>query len=906
MTHTRTLGTWITRRVGLGSVVIAAMVVATSVETAAARQPERLKELQKRGQAFRSTVDGTARVTGTKPNTAAGLRNAGKSLQDVPPGTPRPVIKAIEDVHDFGTLWVGPKLQHTFKIRNDGKAILKIKRVKPACGCTIAGTYPRTLQPGEVGEFPFSIASQKLHGRFEKAVTITTNDPVTPNLRLRLRGVVKRYLDLAPASVQFPKLFGGEPSQREVTITNNTEQPLELTLDKSPGKGFDIQITPVKPGQVYKITVIAKPPFEPGVFRKVAVFKTNIEAQKTVKLDIRGSVPQRLEINPRILTLGALRGARSKGRQMNRQIRFTNYGATDVKVTGATIDDREVTVSVNELRPGKAYTIRVQFPAGYELPITGRTITILTTDATQPKLQVSVRSLGARTAKIKKTPPKRPASGLIGKKAPAIALTTTDGKSVSNADFASHPATVLNFFAPNCGYCKKAMPTIEKVRKEYEAKGVRFVNVAQKMRKDYTDKQIKDILKATGSKLELTTSDFNANSMGAAFRARSFPTMVIVGKSGKVAAVNIGALADLESRMKSQLDALIAGKPVPTIAKVAKVAKKPAARTPTTKRVDAASLIGKPAPKLALTTLKGKSVSNGDFGSHPATVLNFFAPNCGYCKKAMPAVEKVRKEYEAKGVRFVNVAEKMRKEYTNDQILDILKATGAGLEVTTSDFATNSVGRSFGASGFPTMVIVGKNGKIASVNIGAMRDLEKRMKAQLDALIAGKPIPAKYVAKPRKARTRPAEGLVGKPAPQFALTTVAGKSISSKSFSKHPAIVLNFVAPNCGYCKKALPSVEKVRKEYESKGVRFVNIVQKMRKDFTPEQIQTILKGAGSGLEITLGDFDSNSVGRSYKAQSFPTMIVVGRDGKIAAVNVGAKANLDTLLKSQLDALLKG
>ena len=65
-----------------------------------------------------------------------------------------------------------------------------------------------------------------------------------------------------------------------------------------------------------------------------------------------------------------------------------------------------------------------------------------------------------------------------GQQAPGFTLTTLDGKTVSSQDFPKHKATVLNFVAPNCGFCKKQVPTVEKVRADYEAKGVRFVNIA--------------------------------------------------------------------------------------------------------------------------------------------------------------------------------------------------------------------------------------------------------------------------------------------------------------------------------------------------------------------------------------------------------------------------------------------
>jgi len=134
------------------------------------------------------------------------------------------------------------------------------------------------------------------------------------------------------------------------------------------------------------------------------------------------------------------------------------------------------------------------------------------------------------------------------------------------------------------------------------------------------------------------------------------------------------------------------------------------------------------------------------------------------------------------------------------------------------------------------------------------------------------------------------------------LTTLEGKPLASADFAKTPATVLNFVAPNCGYCKKQVPVLEAIRKEYEAKGVRFVNVTQTMRQEFTNEQVVEVFKGAGSNLEIAPDA--GNKVGGMFKANSYPTMVVVGKDGKVAQVNVGAAPDLDTKLRSQLDTLI--
>jgi thiol-disulfide isomerase/thioredoxin len=171
-------------------------------------------------------------------------------------------------------------------------------------------------------------------------------------------------------------------------------------------------------------------------------------------------------------------------------------------------------------------------------------------------------------------------------------------------------------------------------------------------------------------------------------------------------------------------------------------------------------------------------------------------------------------------------------------------------------------------------------------------------------LIEGKAIPGKWASKPRsKSRRRPAEGLVGKSAPGFSITTLEQKPLGDSEFGKYKATVLNFVAPNCGFCKRQVPNVEKVRQEYEAKGIRFVNVAQKMRKEYSVEETEKIFKQAGSNLELAT-DF-TNSVGQKYLATSFPTMVVVDGAGKIAAVNIGAKPNIDTILKGQLDKLIK-
>lgn len=646
----------------------------------------------------------------------------------IDPNAPRPIIKPDEEVHDFGTTWVGAVLKHSFKIKNEGNAPLEITKVQPGCGCTVAGPHPNKLEPGETGEFSFSLNSSKLSGPYDKAITISSNDPSNPNLKLRLKGEVKQYVSVVPSAANFGKVFGGEPQERVLKITNNTEKPLEITLDAPGDSPFKYELIPTEAGKTYDLKVSVTPPNEAKTLNSLVTLKTNIEGQADIQINALATIPPRIDVQPPEVMVAVPGDAPTAA--LTRLVRFTNYGKEPVKVTEATCDDPEIKLSIQERQEGKEYTIQVNVPANYNMPPTGRLITLKTTDSEKPTITVPVKG-PAKPATADKA--LSPAEQKVGSPMPSFTLTTTAGKPAGSTDLANTVA-VLNFFAPNCGFCKKQIPRIQGLAKEYQAKGVRFINVCQKMRKDFTQQEVEDILKESckdvpeGVVMELAM-DMD-NKVGPLFGATGYPTMVLVGKNGIVEGINSGNIADLETKLKSQLDDLLAGKslPRPSPTQTAAADTKPKPRP-------AEEMVGKEAPKFTLSTIEGKPL--GDYSQSKGTVLNFVAPNCGFCKKQVPWVESVRKDYEAKGIRFVNVVEKMgTKEFTQQEIVDIFKQAGSQIELAMDP--GNAVGQMFKAGSFPTMVIVDGKGKVDTVHVGAKPDLADTLKKQLDNIIEGK------------------------------------------------------------------------------------------------------------------------------------------------------------------------
>lgn len=75
---------------------------------------------------------------------------------------------------------------------------------------------------------------------------------------------------------------------------------------------------------------------------------------------------------------------------------------------------------------------------------------------------------------------------LIGKLAPNIQMERQDGTGIALHEVKS-PYTVLLFWAPDCGHCKKAMPAIIDFYSKYKDKGVEIMAVCTKFMKETED-----------------------------------------------------------------------------------------------------------------------------------------------------------------------------------------------------------------------------------------------------------------------------------------------------------------------------------------------------------------------------------------------------------------------------------
>lgn len=490
-----------------------------------------------------------------------------------PTATPSmPALQIDTIMANAGEKWIDQPIEHVFHIRNTGNAELVISRVDTPNDVTYELTPSSPLAPNSEATLLIKVDGKSLRpGAFEKRFTLYSNDPRSPQITATLSGVVRHFLEVTPSAIGFGKLDGDGHRERKITILNRSDRPVAITMDESKlDKLFRYELIETSPGHAYELYVDAQPPFQPGTYRGEIKLKTNHPSQPELSVGVFAIMPERVEVLPRVISLVKPGNADTTDAPCVHVLNLQNNGDKPVHVTGALCEDSKVNVVTKEVLPGRKYRVQVRFPANYALPPTGASVILKTDDPEFPVLTVAVgqstrratpprqiaRNTPRQPNRTKPAPRKRPVLETIGKPAPAYDLKTLDGFPVTNLELEGHPATVLNFFAPNCPHCKKQLPKVEQIRLQFEPMGVRFVNVSEKMRKDFTPEEVLSVVSDLGANAELAIDP--GNVVGRRFKATGYPCLVVIDPKGVVSHVVSGNKKNIVEDVSSKLEALVA------------------------------------------------------------------------------------------------------------------------------------------------------------------------------------------------------------------------------------------------------------------------------------------------------------------------------------------------------------
>jgi peroxiredoxin len=299
------------------------------------------------------------------------------------------------------------------------------------------------------------------------------------------------------------------------------------------------------------------------------------------------------------------------------------------------------------------------------------------------------------------------ADGLpVGSEAPEFDLSGLHGESLTLESLRASGKPVMALFTdPGCGPCNAMLPDVGRWQEEHAQK----LTLALVSRGEVEENKAK--AQEHGLSNVLLQKDWEVSE---SYEVGGTPSAVLISPDGKIASPAAGGQEGIRGLLSYAVGEgpqlpmrphqhQIEGQPCPNCGKVhAPAPAMPAARE-----------IGEPAPEVKLPDLQGTTVELKDFRGHQTLVL-FWNPGCGFCQQMLPAI-KHWEENRPEGAPTLLFVSAGSAEANRDMKL-------SSKVVLDQQFGA---GRSFGASGTPSAVLVDAAGNVASgVAVGAPGVLE--------------------------------------------------------------------------------------------------------------------------------------------------------------------------------------
>lgn len=197
----------------------------------------------------------------------------------------RAVARVDESWFHWGEVLCGEAVTHTFTLWNDGGTPLHVLDVRSSCSCTVA-EYDETIAPGSAGYVKVVVDTSVLSGAESKNVTVETNDPERPRVRLTLQGIALDWFDLRPPRPQVEG-FPDQLVSGRVVIEAKDANRFELRSTDERPDDIGVRLTPLEAARLYALDVSAVIPEKDRVKKDYLEFLATFPDGRELPVSIR-------------------------------------------------------------------------------------------------------------------------------------------------------------------------------------------------------------------------------------------------------------------------------------------------------------------------------------------------------------------------------------------------------------------------------------------------------------------------------------------------------------------------------------------------------------------------------------------------------------------------------------------
>src|SRR5712675_2110623 len=312
------------------------------------------------------------------------------------------------------------------------------------------------------------------------------------------------------------------------------------------------------------------------------------------------------------------------------------------------------------------------------------------------------------------------------------------------------------------------------------------------------------------------------------------------------------------------------------------------------------SLIGKPAPRLAVTTIDGETIDLGRLYGKQAVYLKFWATWCVPCREQMPHFERT---YETAGTDLAVIAVNTGFNDPIGDVRDYRRKMGLKMPIVVDD------GRFAAALHLrvtPQHIVIGRDGRIQYVGHLADARLDAAVHAARTAVVpAGTGVDAPAAAAPAIAQSELAQLAVGSQLPSKSAKTIDGRRFHFLDAHDPRHTVLVFLSPWCeSYLETTRPAAsancrrmrEEVTAVAGAGSARWLGVASGLWA--TPPDLREYRLKYHVNIPLALDE--SGALFRAFNVHEVPVALVADGGGRIVLRIEAADLATPSALKSAI------
>jgi hypothetical protein len=242
----------------------------------------------------------------------------------------------------------------------------------------------KVIPPEGEGEIKVTYSSGKRKGKQSKSIQVLSDDPVQPQVSLKVQGTVKEAVVCTPNRLNFGNVLQGETVTKQVVVAPGEGEKAKVKAVEVTSEYLTADFSKSKEKDGYLVDVTVSPEAPRGRINGQLKIETDNEHAKTVTITVMATITGEIVATPDRLSLVLQKGEPNTGSVLS----LEKVKGENLQITKIESNPEYITAELQTVEAGKRYKVNVN---GTEQAPIGRdngSVTIFTNDPEDPKINI--------------------------------------------------------------------------------------------------------------------------------------------------------------------------------------------------------------------------------------------------------------------------------------------------------------------------------------------------------------------------------------------------------------------------------------------------------------------------------------------------------------------------------------